>query len=84
MSSVTVEIMGKPGCHLCDDARVVVERVLMDFPDTQLIERNILDDAELFETMKNDIPVLFINKVKHAQWRIEESDFRAALEEATE
>ena len=25
MSRIT--LIGKPGCHLCDDARVVVERV---------------------------------------------------------
>jgi hypothetical protein len=83
MSVVTVELFGKPGCHLCDDARVVVDRVLEDFPEAVLIERNILDDPDWFETMKNDIPVVTINSVRHAQWRVDDEGLRAALTEVT-
>ncbi|MFM2412125.1 MAG: hypothetical protein RLZZ587_458 [Actinomycetota bacterium] len=83
MSVVTVELFGKPGCHLCDDARVVVDRVLKDFPEAVLIERNILDDPDWFETMKNDIPVVTINAVRHAQWRVDDDGLRAALTEVT-
>ncbi len=79
MARVTVEMMGKPGCHLCDDARAIVNDVLDDFPETEFVEHNILDDAEMFETMKNDIPVIVINGQRHATWRIDEADFRAAL-----
>ena len=83
MSQVTVELFGKPGCHLCDDARVVIDRVLTDFPAVTLIERNILDDVDWFETMKNEIPVITINSVRHTQWRVDETEFREALKEAT-
>ena len=83
MSQVTVELFGKPGCHLCDDARVVIDRVLTEFPAVTLIERNILDDVDWFETMKNEIPVITINSVRHAQWRVAETEFREALKEAT-
>jgi hypothetical protein len=83
MSQVTVELFGKPGCHLCDDARVVIDRVLTGFPAVTLIERNILDDVDWFETMKNEIPVITINSVRHTQWRVDETEFREALKEAT-
>lgn len=83
MSEVTVELFGKPGCHLCDDARIVLDRVLADFPNATLVTRNILDDAEWFETMKNDIPVVTINSVRHTTWHVDETAFRAALTEVT-
>jgi hypothetical protein len=79
MTRLIVDLMGKPGCHLCDDARVVVNSVLQDFPQAELVEHNILDDAELFETLKDDIPVVLINGERHAQWRVDEGSFRSAL-----
>lgn len=80
MARVTVEMMGKPGCHLCDDARAIVSSVLDDFPETEFVEHNILDDAELFETLKNDIPVVVVNGRRHAKWRVDANEFRAAIE----
>ena len=83
MSDVTVEIFGKPGCHLCDDARQIIDRVVVDFPAVDVVEHNILDNAEWFESMQHDIPVVTINQQRHAQWHITEADFRAALTEVT-
>lgn len=83
MADVTVEVYGKPGCHLCDDARVVIARVLDDFPDVLVIDRNILDNPDWFETMKNDIPVVTINSVRHSRWRVDDAELRAALTEVT-
>ena len=79
MVRVTVEMMGKPGCHLCDDARVIVRTVLDDFPETKFVEHNILDHVEMFETMKNDIPVIVVNGRRHATWRVDANEFRAAI-----
>jgi glutaredoxin len=81
MASVTVELMGKPGCHLCDDARVIVRGVLEEFPGVDLVERNILEDAEMFETMKNDIPVVLINGQRHSTWRVDADALRQAVTE---
>ena len=80
MARVTVEMMGKPGCHLCDDARAIVSNVLDDFPETEFVEHNILDDAEMFETMKDDIPIVVVNGRRHATWRVDAKEFRAAVE----
>lgn len=83
MADVTVEVFGRPGCHLCDEAISVVTRVVGDFPATRLVERNILDDAEWFDSMKDDIPVVVINGERHARWRVDEDALRSALKEAT-
>jgi glutaredoxin len=80
MTRLIVDLMGKPGCHLCDDARAIVSTVLDDFPETEFVEHNILDDAEMFETMKNDIPVVVVNGRRHATWRVDANEFRAAIE----
>ncbi len=79
MAPVTVELMGKPGCHLCDDARVIVRDVLEEFPGVDFLERNILEDAEMFETMKNDIPVVLINGRRHSAWRVDADALRLAV-----
>ena len=83
MADVTVEVFGRPGCHLCDEAISVVTRVVGDFPATRLVERNVIDDAEWFDSMKDDIPVVVINGERHARWRVDEDALRSALKEAT-
>lgn len=72
-------LIGKPGCHLCDDARAVVVSVLDDFPGVELEERSILDDADLHAQYAEEIPVLLIDGRVHTFWRIDEERLRAAL-----
>jgi hypothetical protein len=43
---VRVTLIGKPGCHLCDDARAVVAAVTGELGDG-FEERNILDAPDL-------------------------------------
>jgi hypothetical protein len=73
-------LIGKPGCHLCDDAREVITGVLADFPGARLEERSILDDAELNEHYATKIPVLLIDERMHAHWRVDPDRLRAALD----
>ena len=77
-----VTLLGKPGCHLCDDARAAVQRVLVDHPAVRFAERSILDDADLLERYVEEIPVVLINDRVHTIWRVDESRLRAALAEA--
>jgi glutaredoxin len=83
MQSVLVELFGKPGCHLCDDAREIVETFLVGRPEVQLIERNILEDPELFETMRNDIPVVSVNGKVISRWRVDVAILEKKVEEAS-
>ena len=73
-----VLLLGKPGCHLCDEARVVVARVC-DELGVGWAERSILDDPALTERYAEQIPVTFVDGVEHAVWRVEEARLRSAL-----
>jgi glutaredoxin len=83
MASTILTLVGKPGCHLCDDARAVVTRVLADFPSVTLEEASILDDAELYEKHVEEIPVLLIDGRVHNIWRVDPARLRTALEKTT-
>jgi pimeloyl-ACP methyl ester carboxylesterase len=78
-------LIGKPGCHLCDDARDVVTAVREALastpgaPQVRFEERSILDDAELAERYAEEIPVVLIDGEVHNYWRIDPVKLQAAL-----
>ena len=72
-------LLGKPGCHLCDDARAVVQGVLADHPDVGFEEKSILDDPALLDAYAEEIPVVLIDGRVHTIWRVDENRLRAAL-----
>lgn len=74
-------LLGKPGCHLCDDARVVMQRVLSDHPDVSFEELSILDDPALVDKYVEEIPVVLIDDRVHTIWRVNEARLRKALGE---
>ena len=76
--------VGKPDCHLCDDAHAVVDEVIADFPGVELVERSILDEPELFEAYVEEIPVLLIDDRVHTIWRVDAGRLRTALAAALE
>ena len=71
MSSARVTLYGKPGCHLCDDARAVIERVCADLGETYE-EISILDDPALMERYGEEIPVTLVDGRRHDFWRVSE------------
>lgn len=79
MPSVTVTLIGKPGCHLCDDARAVITGVLADHPGVSLVERSILDDAAMNDQYRDEIPVVLIDDAVHTIYRVDAERLRVAL-----
>ena len=85
MPTAHLTLIGKPGCHLCDDARELINSVVGKIeghpsaPEVVLEELSILDDAELNELYVEDIPVLLINGKVHNYWRLDPLRLRAAL-----
>ena len=73
-----VTLLGKPGCHLCDDARVVIERVTADV-GVEFIEIDITTDPVLQEKWWDQIPVTLVDGVQHDFWRVDEARLRKAL-----
>ncbi|MFA4840669.1 MAG: glutaredoxin family protein [Agrococcus sp.] len=70
---VEITLIGKPGCHLCDEARPVVERVVASFHGVTLTEVSILDDPALEARWHDDIPVVLIDGRPHSAWRVDEA-----------
>jgi glutaredoxin len=73
-----VTLYSRPGCHLCDDARAVIERVCADLGEAY-DEVSILDDPELSARFAEEIPVTFVDGRQHDFWRVDEQRLRAAL-----
>lgn len=86
---IILTLIGKPGCHLCDDARLVIDGVVVALADaaenqaTRLLvqETSIEDDAELFDLYWEQIPVLLINGKVHNFWRIDPVRLTSSLKE---
>ena len=77
----TLTLIGKPDCHLCEDARAIVTEVLRDYPGVSLEERSILDDAALMDKYVEEIPVVLIDGRVHTIWRVKPERLRAALDD---
>jgi len=75
----TVTLVGREGCHLCEDARAVVTSVLNEFPAIELVEVSIDDDEVLHEQYWEQIPVVLINGKVHNFWRIDPERLRQKL-----
>lgn len=76
--SPLVSIIGKPDCHLCEDARVIVMAVCAEF-GIEWQERSILDDPVLYDEYWEKIPVILIDGRVHDYWRVDEQRLRRAL-----
>jgi glutaredoxin len=73
-----VTLLTRPGCHLCDDARAVIERVAADLGvpwSERDVTRSQADLAEYGEM----IPVTLIDGIQHDFWRVDETRLRRAL-----
>lgn len=74
----TVTLIGKPGCHLCDEAREVIVRVAGEL-GAAVEERDITQDEELYRKYAEQIPVTLIDGRQHDFWRVDEKRLRTAL-----
>ncbi len=73
-----ITLLGRPGCHLCDDARAVIARVAADL-GVPFEERDITRSEDDLRDYGEMIPVTLINGVQHDFWRVSEQRLRAAL-----
>ncbi|GAA1718983.1 hypothetical protein GCM10009745_79900 [Kribbella yunnanensis] len=76
--SARVTLYGKPGCHLCDDARTIVEAVCAEL-GVEWTEVDITQDDALFTQYGEQIPVTFVDGKQHDFWRVDPARLRKAL-----
>lgn len=68
----------KAGCHLCEDARDMLDEIASQTP-FELTEIDIRRDLALFEQYRYRIPVVVLNETIVAEGRIEYSDLTKAF-----
>ena len=74
----TITLYGKPGCHLCDDARATVERVRAEHP-FQLVEVDVSLDARLQRRYGERIPVLALDGEELFEFHVDADALRGRL-----
>ena len=75
-----VVLIGKPDCHLCENARLIIAKVCDELGETWS-ELSILEDPQLADQYFESIPVTLIDGRVHDKWRVDESRLRAVLQQ---
>jgi len=84
--TIEITLIGKPGCHLCDNARTDLAAVVASFEAAHpavaisVTELNILEDEALALRHAEEIPVLLIDGKMHGYWHVDAARLSAALE----
>ena len=73
-----VTLYGKPGCHLCDDARAVVGAVRAERP-FELEEVDVSLDPALQREYGERIPVVAIDGEELFEYRVDPQELRERL-----
>jgi glutaredoxin len=74
----TVTLYGRAGCHLCDDARVVLERMRFQRPFA-LREVDIESDPALHARYLERIPVIALDGEELFDFFVDEAQLAARL-----
>ena len=73
-----VTLYGRPGCHLCDEARAVLERIRAELPFA-LVEHDIETDDALFKAYLERIPVVALDGEELFDFFVDEAELRRRL-----
>lgn len=76
--SSRVTLIGKPGCHLCDVARQVVEVVCAD-ADIAFEELDITSDPFLASEYADAVPVVLVDGAEVGRFRVSPDAIARAL-----
>ena len=74
-----VTLYGKPGCHLCEDARRVIDVVRAE-REFELREIDITRDAGLFREYGERIPVVAVDGAEKFEFHVDSEGLAKALD----
>jgi glutaredoxin len=77
-----VTLYSRPGCHLCEEAKSQIAPLLKEF-SARLTEINIDEDPDLRARYDYDVPVIFLGAKKSAKHRVDLTQFRRQLRDAS-
>ncbi len=78
---LTLELMTKKDCHLCDVAKETIDRVIRKF-QARLILTDIESSPDLMEQYSERIPVLLIEGKESFVYKVHEVTLRRKMERA--
>jgi glutaredoxin len=74
-----VTLYGKPGCHLCEDARAAIARV-GETHEFELEEVDISLDPGLFRRYGERIPVVAVDGVERFEFFVDPAELTRSLD----
>ena len=78
-SQLQVTFYTKAGCHLCEQAREMLDDIATEI-EYELTEVDIRSDLALFEQYRYRIPVIIVNTTHTIEGRIDYSDLVRAFQ----
>src|SRR5690606_26333258 len=83
MRDVNITLISKPGCHLCDEVKPVLDDAMTQLRGEGIrlsfTELNMLDDENLIAQYQEDIPVVPLDGKRRSYWRVDHARFIAAV-----
>ena len=75
-------IYSKPGCHLCDEMKSLVHRVVAQHSNAAILldEIDISTDPDLLDRYGLEIPVMLIDGKQTAKYRVSAEELRRMLD----
>jgi glutaredoxin len=73
-----ITLLTRPGCHLCEEARAIVEAAASE-TGAAFRELNVDDDRELRAEYGDMVPVVLLNGRTHGYFHIDPARLYAAL-----
>tara|TARA_B100000686_G_scaffold353884_1_gene461336 strand:+ start:1604 stop:1861 length:258 start_codon:yes stop_codon:yes gene_type:complete len=77
---VSVELLTKKNCFLCEEAKEVIDEILSEFPKAQLKITDIESDPVLVMKYKEKIPVVFLNDEESFFYKVHPVTLRKKIE----
>jgi glutaredoxin len=74
-----VIVYSRPGCHLCDEAKLAINGSGLQDRFT-FAEVNIESDRELLRKYKYDIPVVTLNGIEVFRHRVNTDEFKRLIQ----
>jgi glutaredoxin len=77
----TLTVLGRPGCHLCEEAVAVLERLRADPAVGEMVveQVDIEADEALLRAYLERIPVIALDGVELYDFAVDEADLRVRL-----
>ena len=77
---IALTIYSKPGCHLCDDMKAIVDRVVRTSALPIAVEDiDITTDPDIEARYGLEVPVLLVDGRKVAKYRVTEAELTRVL-----